>query len=71
MSEIAHKAGSLLSNLAAVAICFTPALAAAATMESVSGSSSPFAAMHWRNIGPFRGGRAIAVAGVPGEPDVF
>ena len=27
--------------------------------------------MHWRNIGPFRGGRAIAVAGVPGEPDVF
>lgn len=28
-------------------------------------------AMHWRNIGPYRGGRTRAVAGVPGEPNVF
>src|SRR5882762_7419888 len=26
---------------------------------------------HWRNIGPFRGGRTRAVAGVPSEPNVF
>jgi photosystem II stability/assembly factor-like uncharacterized protein len=28
-------------------------------------------AMRWRNIGPYRGGRTRAVAGVPGEPNVF
>jgi photosystem II stability/assembly factor-like uncharacterized protein len=30
-----------------------------------------YGAMRWRLIGPFRGGRAVAVAGVPSEPDVF
>jgi photosystem II stability/assembly factor-like uncharacterized protein len=27
--------------------------------------------MHWRMIGPFRGGRTRAATGVPGEPNVF
>src|ERR1039458_6733819 len=27
--------------------------------------------MHWRNIGPFRGGRTRAAAGVPSQPNVF
>ena len=27
--------------------------------------------MHWRSIGPFRGGRTRAVAGVPSQPNVF
>ncbi len=27
--------------------------------------------MHWRNVGPFRGGRTRAVSGVPAEPNVF
>src|ERR1700685_3791466 len=27
--------------------------------------------LHWRMIGPFRGGRTRAVAGVPGQPGVF
>ncbi len=35
----------------------------------------PFAALlrplEWRSIGPFRGGRVLAVAGVPGEPAHF
>src|SRR5215471_18637719 len=30
-----------------------------------------FSAMRWRQVGPFRGGRALAVTGVPGEPSVF
>lgn len=30
-----------------------------------------YAGMHWRPIGPFRGGRALAVTGVPGEPNLF
>jgi photosystem II stability/assembly factor-like uncharacterized protein len=28
-------------------------------------------ALHWRNIGPFRGGRTRAVSGVPSQPNVF
>ncbi len=28
-------------------------------------------ALHWRNIGPFRGGRTVAIAGVPGKPGIF
>src|SRR5580693_3041022 len=30
-----------------------------------------FSAMRWRQVGPFRGGRVLAVTGVPGEPSVF
>ena len=32
---------------------------------------SSFQEMRWRMIGPFRGGRTRAVAGVPGQPNVF
>lgn len=27
--------------------------------------------LEWRNIGPFRGGRSVAVTGVPGEPLIY
>src|ERR1051325_6012643 len=30
-----------------------------------------FKSLHWRNIGPFRGGRTRAVTGVPSQPNVF
>jgi photosystem II stability/assembly factor-like uncharacterized protein len=30
-----------------------------------------FSEMRWRCIGPFRGGRAVAVSGVPHQPNVF
>jgi photosystem II stability/assembly factor-like uncharacterized protein len=30
-----------------------------------------FSGMKWRGIGPYRGGRVIAVTGVPGEPNTF
>src|ERR1700757_1226030 len=30
-----------------------------------------FSGMRWRQVGPFRGGRVLAVTGVPGEPGVF
>jgi photosystem II stability/assembly factor-like uncharacterized protein len=32
---------------------------------------SAFQELHWRMIGPFRGGRTRAVAGVPSQPNVF
>lgn len=34
-------------------------------------SSDLLQSLHWRNIGPFRGGRTRAVAGVPSQPNVF
>src|SRR5579862_8801476 len=33
--------------------------------------STMFGGLHWRLAGPFRGGRAIAVTGVPGDPNTF
>src|SRR5438045_3579764 len=30
-----------------------------------------FSGMQWRQVGPFRGGRALAIEGVPGEPDTW
>src|SRR5580704_9437086 len=30
-----------------------------------------FQALQWRGIGPYRGGRALAVAGIPGDPTTF
>src|SRR5882762_6982007 len=27
--------------------------------------------LHWRNVGPFRGGRTRAISGVPSQPNVF
>jgi len=34
-------------------------------------ASSAAAAMSWRLVGPFRGGRVLAVAGVPGQPHTY
>ncbi len=47
-----------------------PAGAAAAPTNGPI-AHSYFTALHWRLIGPFRGGRALAVTGVPGEPNHF
>ena len=47
-----------------------------AARQEVSATAGPipenlFSAMRWRQVGPFRGGRVLAVTGVPGEPSVF
>ena len=41
----------------------------AALAQAVPESS--YAALRWRLIGPFRGGRVVAVAGIPGDPTTF
>ena len=43
------------------------------SVAALAQSVSPelFDGLKWRMIGPFRGGRAVAVAGVPGEPTTF
>lgn len=35
--------------------------------SDISFSEDRFKALQWRNIGPFRGGRTVAIAGVPGS----
>ena len=39
--------------------------------QPTSPTRSIFTALHWRSIGPFRGGRTKAATGVPGQPNVF
>ena len=46
------------------------ALTLFATLASAA-DPALFGALKWRSIGPYRGGRALAVAGIPGNPDTF
>ncbi|HEY7980896.1 MAG TPA: hypothetical protein VID19_05380 [Candidatus Eremiobacteraceae bacterium] len=58
---------------AAIAISAWIGVGAAAAPVASAGIVDPslFADLHWRLIGPFRGGRALAVTGVPGNPTQF
>src|SRR5262245_66426423 len=40
-------------------------------VEPATYSPALFKALRWRGIGPYRGGRVTAVAGVPGQPLVY
>jgi photosystem II stability/assembly factor-like uncharacterized protein len=52
-------------------ILVAPRAAACAAGSGAIIAPQYFTALHWRLIGPFRGGRALAVTGVPGEPNHF
>jgi photosystem II stability/assembly factor-like uncharacterized protein len=45
--------------------------AAIAGSAGEPGGAGPYSGMRWRMVGPFRGGRTLTAAGVPGEPDHF
>jgi photosystem II stability/assembly factor-like uncharacterized protein len=47
------------------------ALLLAAAPQAVAQSPDLYSAMHWRQIGPTRAGRARALSGVPSQPNVF
>src|SRR6202050_5235525 len=59
------SASKLLLCAAAIGAAFLPAAVL------VAQETGPMPDMHWRMIGPFRGGRTRAVAGVPDQPNVF
>ena len=40
-------------------------------LRAQSVSPDLFSGLKWRLIGPFRGGRAVAAAGIPGDPNTF
>ncbi|MGE5359979.1 MAG: WD40/YVTN/BNR-like repeat-containing protein [Bacteroidales bacterium] len=59
-----------------VAVLFVCALASAALLAQPAATSTPvpesrFSALHWRLVGPFRGGWSTAVAGIPGNSTTF
>jgi len=43
----------------------------AGTKSSFTYDTLLYNSMRWREIGPFRGGRSVAVTGVPGQPHTF
>ena len=47
------------------------AFAAAGALAAQPFDPATFSGLRWRMAGPFRGGRVLAVAGVPGQPDHF
>jgi hypothetical protein len=60
-----RRATAVLALLLA-GLFLTPARAAAQQVDP-----SLFSGLRWREIGPFRGGRAVAATGVPGQPNHF
>jgi hypothetical protein len=59
-----------LSLLACSALIPVPASAAQKVAPGVA-QVMPLEGLKYRLVGPFRGGRATGVAGVPGDPDTF
>jgi len=51
--------------------CAAVALGVLASFVANAADPALFQDLHWRLIGPFRGGRVLAVAGVPDEPQHF
>src|SRR6266446_1487725 len=56
-----------------VNITVLTALCLFCVLSALAQQASPdlFKSLHWRSIGPYRGGRTRAVAGVPSQPNVF
>lgn len=51
--------------------CFIASAQAGTTLKSPANSASILKSMQWRELGPFRGGRADAVAGIAEQPNVY
>ncbi len=51
------------------ALLIGPSLASGTAMEAPAAAAAQ--SLHWRMIGPFRGGRTRAVTGIPGRPETF
>ncbi len=60
-----NRFASFAVSLTALILSVPTAVAAESYDESL------FNAMEWRSIGPYRGGRSVAVAGVPSQPNVY
>jgi photosystem II stability/assembly factor-like uncharacterized protein len=70
---MARKAATMTHR--SLALLCVPVFALAAVAAAPGGAAAPPDALtalkdvlHWRPVGPFRGGRTVAVSGVPGRP---
>src|SRR5207244_8263575 len=63
----------LVARVIVVLLLTAPLVAqkANSTRDTAAASDPALRALHWRLVGPFRGGRAVAVAGDPSRPLVF
>ncbi len=55
-----------LTSLLLISLCF-----ALTPLRAQSVSPDLFSGLKWRLMGPFRGGRAVAASGLPGDPNTF
>ena len=65
MTRLSVRIGPLLVLVLAIALATT----ARAREESIP--QRAYGDLHWRLLGPFRGGWATAVTGIPGDPATF
>ncbi len=63
----AARCGAAVLGVAAMAIA-TVAAASAQSEEDAAGIEAVYDGLEWRFIGPYRGGRVVAVSGVIGDP---
>jgi photosystem II stability/assembly factor-like uncharacterized protein len=69
--KVSHRRRAILSIAAAAYVLVIFPLFSSKAVFAQEMDPNLFSGMHYRMIGPFRGGRAVAVTGVPGQPDVF
>ena len=56
---------------ASLVVLSLTALFAQAEKDSSTSGDPLFKGMHYRSIGPYRGGRSLTVAGIPGDPTTY
>ncbi len=76
ITPVFHVTRIWLSGVALLAASASPLLSQGRSRVQAAGSMPAFdsttvSALSWRNIGPWRGGRSVAVAGVPSQPMTY
>ncbi len=61
----------LLTVLIFSSLCLSAQRRGGPEVASNAANAGPLKDIRWRQIGPFRGGRVVAVAGVTSQPDVY
>jgi photosystem II stability/assembly factor-like uncharacterized protein len=69
-TKVEHRAKDTKPSTAAAADA-TEQSDSASNSESIRPEEKPFKGMKYRLIGPFRGGRSLTAAGVPGDPTTY
>ena len=73
MISATRRVTTLVGLILAISILPVSVRSAASPASTPTGGIDEklFNGMRWRHVGPFRGGRAVAIEGVVGEPDTY